>query len=204
MSTPFDRPLVGYRFVLTQYGDTLLSVAARELGDASQWSTIIALNGMVYPYLTDDPAKAGTGVFLNGGYITVPGSTPGADTNDPNAVFGTDILLQNGLPIFVNGDIGTVSGVQNLKQALTNALDTDQGELLFHQTYGTEIRKLLGTMNNHAAVLLAAQYASDTVSADPRISSITSSVGTLVGDAISVTVIAPTVQGTTSKTGITY
>jgi len=177
MSTPFDRPLVGYRFVLTQYGDTLLSVAARELGDASQWSTIIALNGMVYPYLTDDPAKAGTGVFLNGGYITVPGSTPGADTNDPNAVFGTDILLQN---------------------------DTDQGELLFHQTYGTEIRKLLGTMNNHAAVLLAAQYASDTVSADPRISSITSSVGTLVGDAISVTVIAPTVQGTTSKTGITY
>ena len=31
MSTPFDRPLYGYRFVLTRHGDTLQRIAAREL-----------------------------------------------------------------------------------------------------------------------------------------------------------------------------
>jgi hypothetical protein len=39
MTTPFDRPLNGYRFVQTQYGDTLPTIAARELGDAGRWAT---------------------------------------------------------------------------------------------------------------------------------------------------------------------
>jgi phage baseplate assembly protein W len=204
MSTPFDRTLYGYRFVLTQHGDTLQKIAARELDDAGRWAELIALNDMVYPYLTDNHNLVATGVFLTGGYITIPAATPGAETNDPNAVFGQDIALTNGQFIFVNGDFAMVSGLGNLEQALTNVLNTNQGELLYHTSYGTEIREMIGTVNSPAAALLAARYANDAVSADPRISSITSAIGTSVGNVIAVTVDAQTIQGSTASTGQTY
>src|ERR1019366_965663 len=118
-------------FVLTDYGDTLPVIAARELGDASRWTEIIAMNGMVFPYLTDDPDSVVPGVFLTGTNITIPSSTPGAVTTDPNTVFGSDIFLSDGFLTVVNGDIGLVRGLPNLTQALDNLLDTDQGELLY-------------------------------------------------------------------------
>lgn len=34
-------------------GDTLFAVAARELGDATQWNRIAALNGLTDPYITE-------------------------------------------------------------------------------------------------------------------------------------------------------
>ena len=204
MTTPFDKPLYGYRFVATQHGDTLQKIAARELGDAGLWAEIIVLNGMVPPYLTDDPAAVAPGVFLNGGLITIPAASPGAATNDPNAVFGQDILLTNGKFTFTDGDFAVVSGLPNLNQALTNALDTDQGELLYHTQYGSLVRRIIGGKNGPSSTLIAANYAKATVEADPRISSVTSSVGTALGNAISVAVDAETIQGTTSSTGVTY
>jgi phage baseplate assembly protein W len=204
MSTPFDKPLYGYRFVLTDRGDTLPVVAARELGDASRWTEIVALNSMVFPYLTDDSGAVVPGVFLTGTYITIPSSTPGAVTSDPNAVFGQDVALSGGNLTVVNGDITLVSGLPNLTQALTNLLETSEGELLFHAGYGTPIRKMVGSMNGAAAALLAAQYAKTAIAADSRISSVTSSVGVTVGDAIAITVSAKTIQGTTASTGVTY
>ena len=204
MSTPFDKLLYGYRFVATQHGDTLQKIAARELGDAGLWTEIIVLNGMVPPYLTDDPAVVAPGVFLNGGLITIPAASPGAATNDPNAVFGQDILLTNGKFTFTDGDFAVVSGLPNLNQALTNALDTDQGELLYHTQYGSLVRRIIGGKNGPASTLIAANYAKATVEADPRISSVTCSVGTALGNAISVSVDAETIQGTPSSTGVTY
>jgi phage baseplate assembly protein W len=159
---------------------------------------------MVHPYLTDDPAAVASGVFLTGGYITIPASSPGAQTNDPNAVFGQDIALTNGKLTFVDGDIAVVSGLANLNQALTNAVGTDQGELLYHTSYGCLVRQIIGGKNDPTDVLLAADYAKTTVAADPRIASVSSAVGTAVGNAIVVTVDAVTVQGTTSSTGVTY
>jgi phage baseplate assembly protein W len=204
MTTPFDRNLTGYRFALTEYGDTLLTVAARELDDATRWAELIPLNGMIYPWLTDDQNAVKDGVFLNGSYISVPSSTPGAQTNDPGIVFGTDILLTNGLFTFINGDIATVEGKPNLKQALVNALNTDEGELIMHPTYGSDIRSLIGSINIPAATLLAAQYANDTISADSRIDSVIDSVAKSVGDSIKVDVTAMTIQGTTTEAGVTY
>lgn len=196
MTTPFDRPLYGYRFVLTQYGDTLPSVAARELDDAGRWAEIIVLNSMVYPYLTDDPTQVVAGVFLTGTYITIPASAPAADSTDPANVFLQDILITNGQPSFVNGDFQMVSGINNLNQALNNALATDEGDLIYHTDYGNELYRVRGSMNSSAELLLAAQYASDVVGADSRIDSVISSVGTASGDAIIVILNAQTIQGT--------
>lgn len=204
MSTPFDRPLYGYRFILTRHGDTLQRIAARELGDAGRWAEIIVLNGMVHPYLTDDPQAVGPGVFPTGGYLTVPASAPGAQTNDPNAVFGQDIRLTQGKLSFTDGDIAVVSGLANLNQALTHAVNTDQGELLYHTSYGCLVRQVIGGKNDPTDALLAADYAKTTVVADPRISSVISATGTAVGNAIAVVVDAITVQGATSSTAVTY
>jgi phage baseplate assembly protein W len=204
MTTPFDRPLAGYRFVQTEHGDTLQKVAARYLGDASLWTEIIVLNQMVPPYLTDDPSAATAGVFLNGSYITIPASAPGASTSDPAAVFGRDILLTGGVLTVVNGDLALVDGVDNLNQALQNLLQTDQGELLFHQDYGTLIRMLIGTKNGPTAALLAAEYAKDPIAADPRISDVSGATGIPVGDGLQVVVQAVTVQGAPTSTSVTF
>lgn len=199
MTTPFDTPLVGYRFVQTLHGDSLQEVAARELGDATRWTEIIELNGLLPPYLTDDPNAVTTSVVLNGSYIIIPAATPSANNPDPNGIFGTDLLLTaDGLLATSNGDFATVSGVDNLVQALTNALRTDQGELLFHGTYGSLIRRLVGAVNGPTAGLLAAEYAKQTVAADTRVQSVQNSTATISGDAISIVVLADTVVGSTS------
>lgn len=198
MPSIFDTPLVGYRFVKTQNADTLQTFAARVMGDASNWAVLIGMNNLVPPYLTDDPDAVTTGVVLNGSFLMIPAATA-APSTDANQVFGTDQLLNadGTLAIGANGDFATVSGVANLTQALENALDTDQGELIYHGSYGYLGRRLLGSKNGPTAGMLAARYAKQTVSADPRISSVTDSTATVVGTAIETVVQAQTVAGTT-------
>lgn len=197
MTTPFDKPLNGYRFAETQFGDTLQAVAARELGDASQWPLLISLNNLVYPFLTDDPDAVVPGVILNGSYIVIPAASPSADEPDPNSVFGTDVLLAgDGFLATENGDFALVSGAPNLKQALENAIETDQGELKFHLGYGTLIRRILGSVNGPTAALLAAEYAKQTVQADPRISTVPGATGQAAGDIVQVAVSAKTIAAT--------
>ncbi|MGF6641777.1 hypothetical protein [Paraburkholderia sp. MM6662-R1] len=198
MTTPFDTPLVGYRFVQTQYGDTLQRFAARELGDASRWTQIVALNNLLPPYLTDDPDAVTSQVVLNGGYLVIPAASPSAQNPDPNGVFGTDLLLTADGLLATNGtDFAVVSGADNLVQALRNALTTDQGELLYHGDYGSLIRRILGTVNGPTAGLLAAEYAGQTVAADTRVKAVQDASATISGDVISVTVQAEPVTGST-------
>jgi phage baseplate assembly protein W len=197
MSTVFDKELVGYRFVLTRYGDTLQRVALRELGDASKWTTLVALNKLQPPYLTDDPTAVTDYVVLNGTtHLVLPATSAASAQPDPAAVFGTDLLLTaDGFLSITSADFDTVSGVENLSQALRNALATDQGELLFHPTYGTLIRRILGKVAGPTAQQLAAEYAKSTVAADARIKQVDSATATTVGTAITVTVQAETVIG---------
>ena len=167
------------------------------MGDASNWAVLIAMNGLIPPYLTDDPDAVVPGVVLNGSFLMIPAATP-APSTDPNDVFKTDALLNSDgtFAITENGDFATVSGVANLTQALENALDTDQGELIYHGGYGYLGRRLLGSKNGPTAGMLAARYAKQTVAADSRISSVDSSTATVTGDSIATVVQAQTVAGT--------
>jgi phage baseplate assembly protein W len=187
--TIFDNALTGYRFVDTRHGDTLQVIAYRELGDATQWPLLIAYNKLVYPFITDDPAQATAGVVLTGSQILVPAPVPVIQsTTDPAKVFEVDAALDvNGLlQADENGDLAVVSGVDNLDQALSNRVETDNGELIWHPEYGTLVRQLLGSINGPNAGLLAANYNSAAVLLDPRVQSVDKSVVNIAVDSIDV------------------
>lgn len=183
--TVFDRPLTGFRFAEILFGDTLQSIAARELGDATRWVELIAINFLVPPYLADQTA---VGVLAYGGQILVPAPSPIISTaTDPDRVFEKDILLgRDGSLSDLNGDFAVVSGRDNLRQAIKNRVETERGELIYHQDYGSLVRRLIGAVNGPTAALLAAQYVSSAVLGDPRVAKVTKSVAQVNGDVISV------------------
>lgn len=183
MSTVFDKPLDGYRFVDTQRGDTLQKIAARELGDAAQWGNLIAFNNLVPPYLTDDPDAVVPGVLLTGSQILVPAGAPVIETTtDPAQVFDIDLLLTGGQLSAVNGDFATVSGRANLAQALKNNVETDRGSLLWHTTYGSLCRATIGAINGPTQAQVCAAYAKASLLLDSRVSAVDKAVATIVGD----------------------
>lgn len=196
-ATVFQRPLTGFRWVDTLFGDSLQSIAARELGDAARWVDIVAYNRLRPPFITDDAADAGDGVVLTGQRIMVPAPTPVVtSTTDPEQVFERDVMLERGtLTVTEGGDFDLVSGRANLVQALKHRLVTDRGELLWHTEYGSNIRRLLGTVNGPTAALLAAQYARSAVGGDPRVSRVSSAKAEVNGNVVRVTVEAEAVAG---------
>lgn len=196
MTTAYQRPLYGYRFAEIRHGDTLQTIAARELGDASLWTDLIAYNDLKAPFVTDDPAQAKAGVLLSGSLIRLPAPAPIATTaTNADEVFGTDILLDRGQLVVVDGDLSVAEGLDNLHQALTHRIDTDRGELLFHQDYGSLVRSVVGTVNGPTAALLASEYAKSTVLADDRIQQVTQATAEVVGDTIRVSVEAQPIVG---------
>lgn len=194
----FNKPLFGYRFADTYRGDSLQVIAAREMGDATQWQTLIDYNGLIPPYITDDPSQAGPGVILTGAMILVPAPVPVATvTTDPNAVFGTDMkLINNGQLAVANGDFDVVSGRDNLKQALGNRVETPRGGLLMHQDYGSLHPRLIGSVNGPTSGLLAAKYVEAAVQADSRVQSVISATATITGDVTAIEVEAQPIAGT--------
>ena len=187
-----NKPLGGFRLVQIRQGDTLQAIAARALNDASRWTDLISINRLTYPYLTGDPTVASASVLLYGAFITVPASVQAPIASDPNDSFGTDIALdENGDFIIENGDLAAVSGVANLSQALSNRINTELRELMFHLAYGCGVRKTLGQGNGPTTGLLGAQYVATACEADPRVSSVDSADVTVTGD---VTAIVATVE----------
>lgn len=184
MSTIFDKPLNGYRFVDTYFGDTLQKIAARELGDAGQWASLISFNNLVPPYLTDDESQVGPGVLLTGSQILVPAGAPViSTTSDPNLVFNVDVFLNKGLlQASPTGDFVIVSGRDNLRQALQNNVETPQGQLLWHTWYGSLCDRMIGAVNGPNQALLTESYAAASLKRDPRVSDVDKAVATITGD----------------------
>lgn len=191
-----SRPLSGFRFVKIMQGDTLQRIAARELGDTSQWASLVSINSLAYPYISSTTTTS-AGVANYGDTIKVPAATIKVSVNvDPITILGTDIYLDgSGFLTSDGSDYGTVSGPANYVQAIENALDTSPGELIFHLTYGCSVRRLLGKGSGPTIGALAAGYVGSTIKADKRTVSVPSCVAAVVGDSITVIAKAITVEG---------
>lgn len=102
-------------------------------------------------------------------------------------LLGTDLklLVENhpeymglGVDLSVNkrGDLQTVSGRENLGQAIMHRLLTRRGELgdLGHPDYGSRLHELIGEPNNERTWDLVRLYAKECISQEPRVQDIIS------------------------------
>lgn len=203
MTTQFDRPLVGYRFADTFYGDTLQDVALRELGDASRWLELIAYNNLLPPYLVDDPQLARAGVIVTGRPILVPAPGRRTDHIDVDSALGTDIQMGPGGDLLTDGrDFVLVSGAPNLVQALRNRVNSDRGDLPYHPGYGGDVRRLIGVVNGPTKGLIGARASRTTVLQDPRVTHVRSADAREAGDVINITVDCETVAGRSTSVSV--
>jgi len=187
MSVTIYREVQGVRFAETNHGDTLQQIALRELGDGSRWPELVALNGLRPPFLVDDLADVAPGVLLTGQLIKVPSASGQVRTTDADLVFERDVQLTDAGDIVADGgDFGLVSGLDNLRQALRNRLETDRGELVFHPAYGSLLRRIIGTVNGPTAALLASSYTKAALLSDSRVRRVTSAKARVSGDVVAV------------------
>ena len=102
-------------------------------------------------------------------------------------LYGTDLKLFMetrseymglGADLLVNqkGDLQTVSGRENLGQAILHRLLTRKGELrdIGHPDYGSRLHELIGEPNNERTRELVRLYVKECISQEPRVQDIKS------------------------------
>lgn len=136
---------------------TLRSIAKQILGDESYWKMLAIANNLKPPYIA---STSGDGILAYGDKILIPKI---ADSEDFGAVsaeqhtdalfeelspmvkkYGRDIKLSSGslgtdyadFEVSQRGDLATIDGVDNVRQALVIKTSTEQGELSLHPTFG--------------------------------------------------------------------
>lgn len=193
----FERDLPAYRLAQTNRGDTLQTVAGRELGDANRWPELIWLNKLVHPYLTDDEAQAGEHVLLTGQLIMVPSASGTyTDSAETGQVYERDcqlvgkMLLDDG-----NGDFAVVAGVDNFTQQIKHRIDTPRGQAARHPEYGCLVWSLQGSVNGPIAGQLGAEYVKSALMADYRVASVPNCTATVTGDQVRITATAEGIDG---------
>lgn len=201
--TDFTKQITGFRYIQTQFGDTLQAVAQRELGDAGQWSKLAWFNDLVPPYLVDDAADARAGVLVTGSTIRVPAASAQVDAAvSPDEVFLTDLqLLQGGLQ-FENGDLAVLSGRPNLRQALSNRITTNHGELVFHGTYGANLGRLIGALAGPVRAMIAQKYVQDALAQETRVKTTSKVTATTQGDRLEIVAEVVPITGAVLTTGV--
>lgn len=193
----FERQAPQCRLAEIHYGDTLQTIAAREMGDANRWPELVWVNSLTYPYITSDPERVTPGVLLFGSMIKVP-SPIGVTTRDGDKgqVYERDCRLTNKLlEVTEDGDIAVVTGVDNLKQQLSHVVITPRGQATRHPSYGCMVWRLLGTVNGPLSVKLGADYVKAALRSDYRVSKVEYSRSETSGDVLRVTARVVAIDG---------
>lgn len=165
-----------YRKYSIGYGDTIQSIAQTQAGKVDLWHKIVQYNKLEYPYIVDTvemKIKNPEGWVTIGDTIVIPIEVDLLDTNvkelnnrDQELILslalGRDLSMTADEGYFKTrgshdeifslsasdkGDVKTVQGVENLKQALIARLLTPMGSLLLHPRYGSTIHELIGKKN---------------------------------------------------------
>lgn len=151
-------------------GETLPDIAERYLEDRGYWVDIATLNGMT----SIDTVAAG-GPLLGGLILFVPvadgAQLPGLNPQD---LYGVDMRLGPDGDLLLLGnpkDVQTVSGVDNLRQGLTNRFLTTQGDNATFPNHGLPL--LVGEGGTEDRVANAAIEAEAQLRAEQRVAKIT-------------------------------
>ena len=173
-------------FVAIRFGDTLQTIALRELGDAALWHDLIILNDLVFPYIVE-AGSGGDRLLEYGGTIAIPSARSSIQTGDNAAnLYGIDIHLHYGELRAENGDLSLVSGIANLNQAISHRVKVEKRDLWFHPEYGCWVRSLLGGRAGPVTAKLAEMYVRSSLLEDPRIKRIESSSAVVTGDQVAI------------------
>lgn len=179
-------------YFVVRSGDTIESIALATLGSTDQWRTIAEFNGLAYPYISTNGEERTLGP---GDKIAVPSTEVGSLANNiilgqsvapPTADFslGEDLVLDTSgdISITTTYDLQTVTGIENMKQAINLKLNIKRGELLVHPDFGvTDLR------GYRTVPLLAARAKSElesTILSDSRVSGLTTSTVSIESDIV--------------------
>ena len=174
-------------------------LAVRFLGSAGRWKEIALLNNLTAPYVS--PSGDGVTVLRPGQSIKIPAPSQD-DGSDVNQVFdmstaqqredayryGRDLLVDEetfDLRVDDRGDLATVEGTQNLRQALLVKIHTSPGGLRLHPWFGFGV-----TPGEGIAIDRLSRYhlqARETLLSDTRIEAINSlSLDVIGGDTLKI------------------
>jgi hypothetical protein len=187
-------------------GDTLQSLAAKRMGDARKWRAIAVLNGLTEPYISKDgfpgTKKVGDRILIpsldpppeNRTITPVLGVSPeetaevrllGTDfklkrlTDRPGDFFDFEIDVEAG-----SNDIKSVSGVENLKQALLVRLRTERGTVQLYKNVGHDrvIATAVPGIDRDQVIFRIGQA----VRADPRVVDLSRIDGRVIVDRVEI------------------
>lgn len=171
-------------------GDTMQNLSAKFLGDARLWRYIAFVNNLRFPYIdtTGIPGTADIGDTIlipskdlppeEQSIVPVLGVSP--ELSPEVKILGTDLRLEKAYgedfwdipidPSSGNTDIKYVEGIDNLKQALIQRLETEKGTDVLYQNLGVDriIGISLPDVDNEILKLRIKQA----IEADPRIHSV--------------------------------
>lgn len=190
----FKKRALNVRAAEVQWGDTLRSIALREMGSAARWTDLIAINNLAPPYISSlrSDRVLGYGDLIK---VPAPGSSVGFTTS-PTEMYGVDIDLSDGLLTDNgSGDIAIASGVANFSQAIRLHILVSKRELAFHPTYGCWLRSIIGTSNGPTAAQMAAFYVKSALVEDSRVEKIDSCTARVSGDVIHVSATVTPISG---------
>jgi phage baseplate assembly protein W len=163
--------LTSTRLTRVEVGDSLRTIAKRELGSGLRWVELAELNQLRPPYIVDSihAADRKRGTLISGDPIRLPVGAIQSAAQTPEDVYGVDVDLSGGDINVANGDYLQIGGGPNLKQALSHRLKTAVGELLAHPDYGCNAHAMLGMKNMPVVVLMVGGYVRRALQAEPRV-----------------------------------
>lgn len=195
--TEFEREMPAFRLALTRFGDTLQTIAARELGDSNRWPELVWVNLLKFPYITDDERLAGPGVLLSGAMIKVPAPAGfiTTDATERGQVYERDCKMQGRQLQAVDGDFAVITGADNLRQQLTHRVATPRGQAQRHPQYGCMLYRLVGRSNGPTAARLGSDYVRSCLEGDYRVKSVQFADAEVRGDTVRVQARAIAIEG---------
>ena len=171
--------------------DTIQAISTRFLNDPNKWIELAVLNNLDYPFIVPLDAVKPSNTKTTGDYLLIPKELsnlpkeyflPSAGDFDLfSEAFGTDLFLtsdlfslsqtslQGEVESNLYGDLKTVTGLQNLKQAIIHRLLTVRGELEYHPEYGSNITRIIGNKNTFEWREKCKLEIQSTVLSDPRV-----------------------------------